>query len=108
MGSHFFSDLGLHPFSLLLILVQRDLCQAPKPQDCNATDLDWLLICLFVMLCFDTGHYSIGLASLELSTWNMLASTSQRSVCLCLLSAGIKGIGYHDWANLNCFKTQNI
>lgn len=65
-------------------------------------DLDWLLICLF---SFDTGYYNIGLASPELSVWDMLASASQRSVCLCLLSAGINGLCYHDWANLDSFHT---
>jgi hypothetical protein len=36
------------------------------------------------------GSFYIGLALLELTAWSRLASYSQRSACLCQLSAGIK------------------
>jgi hypothetical protein len=37
---------------------------------------------------------------LELSLQSTMALNSQRSICLCLLSAGVQGMCNHAWQNL--------
>ena len=41
---------------------------------------------------FETGSHYVALVVLELTTQTSLASNSQRSTCLCLLSTEIKGM----------------
>lgn len=49
-----------------------------------------LFVCL---LCpFESGSHYIALAGLELDMYTRLALDSQRSICLCLPSAAIKGV----------------
>lgn len=45
--------------------------------------------------CFETGSFYIALAVLELKMKTRLASKSQRSSCLGLPNAGIKGMSHH-------------
>ena len=47
----------------------------------------------FVVVCFETGFFSLTLAVLELLLWTRLALNSQRSASLKLLSAGLKVFG---------------
>ena len=46
---------------------------------------------------FETASHYVALAILELTEWTRLASNSPRAACLCLLSAGIKGVPHHAW-----------
>ena len=50
------------------------------------------LVCLFV----ETGFLCTALAVLEIAPQTRLTSNSQRSTCLCLPSAGIKGLIFKD------------
>jgi hypothetical protein len=52
----------------------------------------------FIFVCLETGSHYVAVAVLELSMWTRLASNSQRSICLRLLSAGIKRV--HHYAQL--------
>jgi hypothetical protein len=55
-----------------------------------------LFLCKFYLsLSLERGSHSIALAVPELTLWTRLVSDSQRSACLCLLSAGIKGVCHH-------------
>jgi hypothetical protein len=47
---------------------------------------------LFCFVLFVVFQDRVFLAVLELTLWTRLASNSLRSACLCLLSAGIKGV----------------
>ena len=49
---------------------------------------------LKMIICFETGFLCIILTVLELTLYNRLVST-QKSTCLCLQSAGIKGVRLH-------------
>jgi hypothetical protein len=52
--------------------------------------------CLFVLLLFlETWFLYAALAVLKMALQTRLASNSQRSTCLCLPSAGIKGFHHH-------------
>lgn len=44
---------------------------------------------------FEKGSHCVSLADLELAKQTRLASDSENSACLCLLSAGMKGAHYH-------------
>ena len=46
-----------------------------------------------------TGFLCVALAVLELTLQIRLALNSQRPICFCLLSVGIKGLGYHCLVN---------
>jgi hypothetical protein len=54
-----------------------------------------LFVCLFVLFYFDTGFLCSWLS------WNSLCRPgwprTQKSACLCLPSAGIKGVRHHAW-----------
>ena len=54
-------------------------------------------------LFFETGFLCISMAFLELALLNRLALNSQKSFCLCLQSAGIKGVCHHCLAGDNVF-----
>jgi hypothetical protein len=56
----------------------------------------WIIVCLF--RSFETEFCDVALDVLELTLKTRLTSNSQRSSCLCLLSAGIKGVHYHHLA----------
>lgn len=49
----------------------------------------------FVSFLFETGSYYVALAVLVLIIQTRLVSNSQRSACLCRLSASIKGMSHH-------------
>jgi hypothetical protein len=53
-----------------------------------------MFVCLFVCLFFETGFLCIALAVLEL-TFRPGWPRTQKSACLCLPSAGIKGVRHH-------------
>jgi hypothetical protein len=53
------------------------------------------------------GFLCVALAVLELTLWTKLSSNSQRSGCLCLPSAGIKGMSHHSWVVLFCFEEES-
>ena len=57
------------------------------------------LLFLFCFVLFETGSLYVALVVLELGTCYVGQSTSnsQRSISLCLLNAGIKGVGHHTW-----------
>jgi hypothetical protein len=54
----------------------------------------FVLFC-FVLFCFETGSLCIALVILEITLKTKLVSNWQRSACLCLLSAGTKGVCHH-------------
>jgi hypothetical protein len=56
-----------------------------------------LFVCLFVSR---QGLSNVVLAVLKLTMKTRLASNSQRSTCLCLRTAGTKGIHHYTWLNL--------
>lgn len=50
-----------------------------------------------------TGLLCVALAVLKLALWTRLALNSPRSICLCLVSAGIKGRPHHHLSSLHLF-----
>lgn len=61
-----------------------------------------MLICMkpIVSVCrilFETESLFVALVILVLAVWTRLASDSERSSCLCLLSARIKGVRHHHY-----------
>jgi hypothetical protein len=51
---------------------------------------------LFAYLCcFSRQGFSVALANLKLTLYTRPALNSQRSACLCLLSAGIRSVHHH-------------
>lgn len=60
----------------------------------------FLFVCLFSFVFRDESLYvAVAVMELILSVFR-LASNSKRSSCLCLLSAGIKGVHYHHLAEI--------
>ena len=55
-----------------------------------SSDLHMYTMGCFAMVCFETGSHYVALAGLKLHV------ESQRSACLCLMSAGIKGKHHYD------------
>lgn len=54
-----------------------------------------VVITPLIVVVVETGSYYVALVDLELTVYNRLALNSQRPACLCLLSAGIKGVQHH-------------
>ena len=50
-----------------------------------------------VDFAFETGFFYIALAVLEPTLQTRIALNSQKSTCLCLLRAAIKGLCHHTW-----------
>ena len=55
------------------------------------------VLVLFACVFFETVSHGVTLAILELTIWTRLASNSQRSTYLYLLSAMIRGVRHHTW-----------
>ena len=55
----------------------------------------FVVVVWLVGLGFETGFLYVPWAVLKLPLWTRLVFNSQRSICLCLLSVGIEGIGHH-------------
>lgn len=65
----------------------------------SSTFFSFLLLFFFICFWFLRQFISVALAVLEPALKTRLASNSQRSTCLCLLNAGIKGLCHHYLAN---------
>jgi hypothetical protein len=66
-----------------------------------------IFICIFVCLSFKTVYLCIiALAVLQLALQTRLVSNAQRSTCLCLLSARIKGVHHYVWSSVSCIGGQ--
>lgn len=53
------------------------------------------MCCIFLLLFFKAGVLCVFLVALELTLNIRLALNSERSTCLCLPSAVVKGISHH-------------
>jgi hypothetical protein len=67
----------------------------------------YLFICLLVCLFFETGFLCVALAVLN-SLCRPGWPQTQKSACLCLPSAGIKGVHHHAWLELSFFSRGSI
>lgn len=70
-----------------------------------------LLCCLFLfcfVLFFETGFFYIALATQQLTQQTKLTSSSQRSFCLCLPGAEIKGVSHYPPGFQVTFKHENL